>query len=142
MSARICAAPGCGTILSVYNPESLCSACAAAVSRAQDVRERRRATRPVAARSAPKSAPPPARPLSAAVMTTAGQLAVGRWVSGQEIASRAGITRTAVWKHVATLRRAGWQVESRANLGYRLAPSQVADSADFRLKGCNRCNWC
>lgn len=122
MPHRTCAAPGCDTILSLYNPENICSACARHMSRAQDVRKRRRAPRPepVAASSAPKSAPPPARPLSAAVMTTAGQLAVGHWVSGQKIASRAGLTRNAVCKHVEALRRAGWQVESRSNLGYKL----------------------
>ena len=148
MPHRTCAAPGCDTILSLYNPENICSACARHMSRAQDVRKRRTCAsagraqaqaRPKAGTGGGQFGPEErsaARPLSAAVMTTAGQLAVGHWVSGQKIASRARLTRNAVCKHVEALRRAGWQVESRSNLGYKLVkkgrtsrPGELLDAA-------------
>ena len=42
-------------------------------------------------------------------------------VSGQEIAARLGVSRTAVWKAVEQLRGEGYQIESASNRGYRLA---------------------
>ena len=36
------------------------------------------------------------------------------YVSGEEIASRLGISRTAVWKHIQELREAGYDVQSLA----------------------------
>ncbi|WP_025323963.1 biotin--[acetyl-CoA-carboxylase] ligase [Deferrisoma camini] len=41
-------------------------------------------------------------------------------LSGQELARRLGVTRSAVWKAVEELREAGYEVESRAGRGYRL----------------------
>lgn len=49
----------------------------------------------------------------------------GETVSGKELAASLGISRTAVWKHIRTLRARGHQIESLAKKGYRLtAPSQ------------------
>jgi len=41
-------------------------------------------------------------------------------VSGSELARRLGCSRTAVWKHVAALRRAGYAIAGRRAAGYRL----------------------
>ena len=42
-------------------------------------------------------------------------------VSGSELARRLGCSRTAVWKHVAALRRQGYRIEGRRAGGYALA---------------------
>lgn len=44
----------------------------------------------------------------------------GKTVSGQELADAAGLSRTAVWKHIRFLRREGYTIESQAGSGYRL----------------------
>jgi BirA family biotin operon repressor/biotin-[acetyl-CoA-carboxylase] ligase len=51
-------------------------------------------------------------------------------VSGAEIGRRVGISRAAVWKHVARLRRAGYRIEGTPARGYRLleTPSLVTPS--------------
>lgn len=41
-------------------------------------------------------------------------------VSGEDIGKDAGISRTAIWKHINELRRDGYQIESSPNRGYRL----------------------
>lgn len=43
------------------------------------------------------------------------------YISGQALAKKAGISRSAVWKQIKALRRYGYTVESRHGLGYRLA---------------------
>lgn len=43
------------------------------------------------------------------------------YISGQALAKKAGISRSAVWKQIKALRRYGYVVESRHGLGYRLA---------------------
>ncbi len=43
------------------------------------------------------------------------------YISGQALARKAGISRSAVWKQIKALRRYGYAVESRHGLGYRLA---------------------
>ncbi len=57
--------------------------------------------------------------------STAGQIvgclsAADTFVSGEEIAARLGITRAGVWKHIDALRRAGFEISSATNRGYRL----------------------
>ena len=44
----------------------------------------------------------------------------GDYVSGQEMSSRLGVTRAAVWKAVEALRREGYDVSSVTHRGYRL----------------------
>ncbi len=45
----------------------------------------------------------------------------GSYVSGAELGARLGVTRAAVSKAVAALKREGWQIESVPNRGHRLA---------------------
>lgn len=47
----------------------------------------------------------------------------GAFVSGEEVASRLGVSRNAVWKAVETLREEGYSVDAVKNRGYRLAES-------------------
>ena len=42
-------------------------------------------------------------------------------LSGQELARRLGCSRTAIWKHVAALRRAGYGIDARRAAGYVLS---------------------
>lgn len=44
----------------------------------------------------------------------------GRYLSGQELAARLGVSRTAVWKAVAALRADGIPIEAVTNRGYSL----------------------
>ena len=57
--------------------------------------------------------------------------AEGRSVSGEEIAKTLQVTRSAVWKGIQGLKKAGYQVEGVPNKGYRLA----VRSGDFRIPG-------
>ncbi len=43
------------------------------------------------------------------------------FVSGQALAARLGISRTAVWKHMNSLKARGFPIESGASRGYRLS---------------------
>lgn len=55
-------------------------------------------------------------------------LAPGVPVSGAELASRLGVTRAALWKHVADLRESGLPIEARSGVGYCLPwPTQLLD---------------
>lgn len=47
----------------------------------------------------------------------------GSWLSGQELCSRFGISRTAVWKAVNQLKEEGYEIEAVQNKGYRLKTS-------------------
>jgi len=42
------------------------------------------------------------------------------YISGEEIAERLGVSRTAVWKHIKEMRAQGYDIESHARSGYRL----------------------
>ena len=42
------------------------------------------------------------------------------FVSGEDLSQRLGITRAAVWKCIAALRKEGYEIESRTRMGYRL----------------------
>ena len=53
----------------------------------------------------------------------------GDFVSGQELADRLRITRSAVWKAVRQLRGDGYNIEAATNKGYRLAESSDIISA-------------
>lgn len=44
----------------------------------------------------------------------------GEYVSGAELARELGISRTAVWKHIHSLRKEGYRVTAIPNQGYRL----------------------
>jgi BirA family transcriptional regulator, biotin operon repressor / biotin---[acetyl-CoA-carboxylase] ligase len=45
-------------------------------------------------------------------------------LSGEELGSRLGLSRTAVWKRIERLRACGYQVEGSSRRGYRLQPGQ------------------
>lgn len=47
----------------------------------------------------------------------------GEYVSGAEIGKYLDLSRTAVWKHMEGLRKAGYDIEAAPNLGYRLLSS-------------------
>jgi len=66
----------------------------------------------------------------------------GQTVSGNELAASLGISRTAVWKHIRTLRSRGYLIESHPKKGYRLtalshslAPEEVLPLLQTRLLG-------
>jgi BirA family biotin operon repressor/biotin-[acetyl-CoA-carboxylase] ligase len=60
-------------------------------------------------------------------------LADGQMHAGPALASRLGVTRTAVWKLVADLRKSGVDIESVERRGYRLAvPCELLDAASIR----------
>jgi len=46
-----------------------------------------------------------------------------QYISGETIAAKFGITRAAVWKAVADLKKWGYNIESKTNNGYRLSKS-------------------
>ena len=45
----------------------------------------------------------------------------GQYISGQELAARLGVSRTAIWKAVAALRSDGIPIEAVTNRGYTLS---------------------
>jgi len=47
-------------------------------------------------------------------------LSTNRFISGEEIAHQLHVSRTAIWKHIAMLRKQGYKIESIKNKGYRL----------------------
>lgn len=47
-------------------------------------------------------------------------LSEGSWVSGEEMASRLGISRAAIWKQIKSLKEKGFEIESSTKRGYRL----------------------
>lgn len=48
-------------------------------------------------------------------------LGSGKWVSGEEIASKLGISRAAVWKRIEGLRKKGYEIDACTRKGYRLS---------------------
>ena len=67
------------------------------------------------------------RPLVARVFA---QLADGQFHSGEELAEALGVSRSAVWKAVESLRELGATLHAVRNRGYRLARSSEALEAD------------
>lgn len=52
-------------------------------------------------------------------------------ISGSALSRALGISRTAVWKHIKGLRKAGYPVEASPSKGYRLAPRDAASNGAF-----------
>lgn len=52
--------------------------------------------------------------------------AAGGPVSGAELATRLGVTRAAVWKHIGALKKAGYEIAGEKAVGYRLVSSPAA----------------
>lgn len=63
----------------------------------------------------------------------AKQLSHQHFFSGQELAQRLGVSRTAVWKQIEQLRALGLEIEARAGAGYRLLqPLDILDAEKIR----------
>lgn len=56
------------------------------------------------------------------------------FISGQELAERCGVTRTAVWKAVNSLRKQGAKIEAVTNRGYRLEDSEIFNAEAVSAK--------
>ena len=44
----------------------------------------------------------------------------GEFISGEELAARLGVTRSAIWKGIRQLRAEGYDIRSKTNNGYAL----------------------
>lgn len=62
--------------------------------------------------------------------------------SGEQISRKLGITRSAVWKHIAKLRESGYRIDARPRRGYRLVsrpdkllPAEIASRLDTDTVG-------
>ena len=64
----------------------------------------------------------------------------GGYVSGQELCTRFGVSRTAVWKAVNQLKNEGFQIEAVPNRGYHLAKIPDRLSEDV-LAGLMETQW-
>ena len=60
------------------------------------------------------------------------------YLSGEELGSRLGLSRTAIWKRIERLRACGYQVEGSSRRGYRLQPDQDLLLAAEILAGLDR----
>lgn len=65
-------------------------------------------------------------------------LADGRFHSGQRLAEHAGISRTAVWKHIRGLKRRGLDIFAVSGRGYRLATPLDLLDADHIMAALDR----
>ncbi len=55
----------------------------------------------------------------------------GKYVSGQALAECFGVSRAAVWKAVAALKKEGYALSGAPKVGYLLSPSDVLDEAEL-----------
>ena len=55
------------------------------------------------------------------------------WLSGEEISRKLGISRTAVWKYINTLRESGYNIESSSRHGHKLI-SRGNSLSEFEIK--------
>ncbi len=67
----------------------------------------------------------------------------GVWVSGAHLSRELDISRTAVWKHVCSLRNEGYVIESATRKGYllketldRLLPAEIGAALHSKCLGC------
>lgn len=54
------------------------------------------------------------------------------YLSGQEIAQKLNLSRTAVWKAINTLKEAGYQIEGKPRVGYRFNDNNKLSEAGIR----------
>ena len=66
--------------------------------------------------------------------------AVNGFVSGAQISAELGVSRTAVWKHIRSLRQAGYKIDAIPSRGYQLvqAPDILVPEAILAGLGCRR----
>ncbi|MFR8927045.1 MAG: biotin--[acetyl-CoA-carboxylase] ligase [Peptoniphilus senegalensis] len=57
------------------------------------------------------------------------------YISGQELAERLNISRTAIWKAINSLKKSGFQIESQTKVGYKLIKSDDKLSDEGIRKG-------
>lgn len=57
------------------------------------------------------------------------------YISGQELAERLNISRTAIWKAINNLKKSGFQIESQTKVGYKLLESDDKLSDEGIRKG-------
>lgn len=62
----------------------------------------------------------------------------GSFISGQELAAALGVSRNAVWKAIKSLQEQGFDVESQAGVGYRLASRRDVISKDILTSAISR----
>ena len=55
------------------------------------------------------------------------------YISGEELSNQLGVSRTAIWKHIKTLRNEGFEIDSSTNRGYKL----ISESKELNLTGLN-----
>lgn len=58
--------------------------------------------------------------------------ATGDYVSGETLSEKLGISRTAVWKHINSLKKDGYDILSVTNKGYRLLQSDVLNAEEIQ----------
>lgn len=58
----------------------------------------------------------------------------GQWVSGEQLAEKFAISRTAVWKQISALQRDGYQILSETGKGYQLQPSEVLSAYEIEKR--------
>ena len=54
------------------------------------------------------------------------------YVSGQQIANKRNVSRTAVWKAVSSLKQRGFLIEGKTRMGYRYLPSMKLNEDEIR----------
>jgi BirA family biotin operon repressor/biotin-[acetyl-CoA-carboxylase] ligase len=66
----------------------------------------------------------------------------GNWVSGEALSNRIAVSRSAVWKHIRTLRQEGYAIESSPKKGYLLIkasdlllPDEIREGLDTKVLG-------
>jgi BirA family biotin operon repressor/biotin-[acetyl-CoA-carboxylase] ligase len=64
------------------------------------------------------------------------------YLSGEEISRQLAVSRTAIWKHMQTLKQAGYEIEAHPRQGYRLKsvpdfllPDEIRDQLSTRILG-------
>ncbi len=70
------------------------------------------------------------------------------FISGEELASQLGVSRTTVWNHINFLKQQGYTFDSQTNLGYRLVsapdlllPDEIAYGLKTRKIGRRICSY-
>lgn len=64
------------------------------------------------------------------------------YLSGEEISRQLAVSRTAIWKHMQTLKQAGYEIEAHPRRGYRLKslpdlllPDEIRDTLNTKMIG-------
>ncbi len=64
------------------------------------------------------------------------------YISGEEISRQLAVSRTAIWKHMRTLKQAGYEIEAHPRQGYRLKnvpdlllPDEIRDMLTTKILG-------